>query len=1013
MNKKLLINLPKQYEQRFGELGDEGKRWLGKIIQFIENTQNYISQSPFFFPEYTKHSVEHINNVLEISRKLIPNETLQKLNADAIALLIMGIISHDIGMFIKPDGLVQLLMKKSKSGSGEIEISWRSAWEKYQTQLKHYSLNEIKKYFGDPSNFIINDGLDIMQLPNVITVGTLLPWRIRLCGEFLRKWHPRLAQEIIEDNFPGNQQVDLFSNIEMDNEYRKLIGIIARSHGMNITDLDSNLKMFDEDALEYPCEVPIYYLMAILRLADYFDAGNDRAPHAIMAMQHFESEASYDEFKWNQTVNLGNDWGEEKYERIFVKIKLNNIDSRTFLKVEGWLKGVQRELDECWRQISLNYKNKYQFSIRRIDSNIFQNASRKSIEKQIVIEKAQLQAAPEILELLVAPLYGGNVTYGVRELLQNAIDTCREREVIENIRGNKSYKGIVWIEVNSVCEQPYFSITDNGCGMDKEVILKYFLMAGSSYRNSIQWKEQFENQLVNRSGKFGIGLLAAFLLGNRIEVETKSLDEKESYLFEVNNQNYEQINISRSEDIKKKSIAQNSGGTCIQIDIKRNTADDMIKEFREGKTSYIGVTTEWAQWFWLSKPIVKYIINGKEYDNPYGHVAKKGLYGLQENGRWFQLEERGEFDSIWWTPEENYKVWCNGIFVTDKYENGIASHYGKLVYGNDRHDLCLRTPSISIVDSKNVLDLNLSRDTVQNFPKDIKRSLYIENCKLALSVLMLIDFTQQNEIKPEFPFAIKQDSENMHYLLFSKNGYNLPMGRVLKEIMGKMIWLLYKDGRWDEMPFDKLDGIVCLLHYGDHINYENDIYDGLFNAFMMGLGNNMRFESIQIKKNYCNNFADMTPSEKINGKRAFSKKIEEMANEFYDDLIYDDFKEVYDFELDKFFPYVEEIKSINENFFAASRKKENINNSMLSDLRKYFDVACGYQVINDVKEEDLIVNDLFNEYFGNKIWIPYDIEQRKKMFPKFFDPQNDIYKYIRMVGKQKGFYNINLYNEDI
>ena len=198
----------------------------------------------------------------------------------------------------------------------------------------------------------------------------------------MRKWHSRLAQEIVEDNFPGNEQVDLFLNIEIDNEYRKLIGIIARSHGMGITDLNSSLKMFDEDALEYPREVPIYYLMAILRLADYFDAGNDRAPHAIMAMQRFESEISYDEFKWNQTVNLGNDWGVEKYERVFVNIKLDNIDSKTFLKVEGWLKGIQRELDECWRQISLHYKDKYQFSIRRIDSNMFQSVTRKNIKNQ-------------------------------------------------------------------------------------------------------------------------------------------------------------------------------------------------------------------------------------------------------------------------------------------------------------------------------------------------------------------------------------------------------------------------------------------------------------------------------------------------------------------------------------------------------------------------------------------------------------------------------------------------------
>ena len=318
MTKKLLINIPEQFENKLFSLDDEGKSWMGKVIQFVENTQNFISQSPFFFPEYTKHSVEHINNALKISIKLIPNETMNKLSADTIAILIMAIITHDIGMFIKPEGLENLLKQTPKNGSED--KSWIAEWKKYQTQLNHFSINEIDKYFGNPSSFTIDDGLDMMQLPNEITVGTLSPWRIRLCGEFLRRMHPRLAQEIIENGFIGNEQVDLFSNIEIDNEYRKLIGIVARSHGMNINGLDSKLKEFDEDAIEYPYEVPIYYLMAILRLADYFDAGSDRAPHAIMAMQHFEAEISYDEFKWNQTVNLGNDWGEKKHERVFVNV---------------------------------------------------------------------------------------------------------------------------------------------------------------------------------------------------------------------------------------------------------------------------------------------------------------------------------------------------------------------------------------------------------------------------------------------------------------------------------------------------------------------------------------------------------------------------------------------------------------------------------------------------------------------------------------------------------------------
>lgn len=858
MTKKLLIILPKCYEKRFAELGDEGSVWSGKVVQFIQNTQDFISQSPFFFPEYTKHTVEHVNRVLEISVKLITVETLQALNADALAVLIMGIISHDIGMFIKPDGLDFLL--KKKDGRDKSRQFWKKEWEFYGAKLKHYSDNEIQKYFGNPSNFAMDDGLGLMELPNEISMGKLSQWRIRLCGEFVRRMHPQLAQEIIENGFPGKENVDLFSDVELDCEYRKLIGLVARSHGANIDELDSELKTFDEEAPEYPCELPIYYIMAILRLADYFDAGEDRAPYAYTAIQGLESEVSEAEFKWNQIVKLGNDWGEKRHERVFVQVQLADVDSRTFLKVEEWLKSLQNELDICWRQISLYYKDKYHLSIRRIDSNIFQKVSRKKLEKRIVIEKAQLQAAPQILDLLIAPLYGGEPSYGVRELLQNAIDACKERKILEAARGNDSYVGSVWVEVNATNEQPYFSITDNGCGMDKSVILDYFLVAGNSFRDNSRWKERFEEKNIARNGRFGIGVLAAFLLGSKILVETKPMDEEEAYFFEVNNQNYEQINIGRREQIESTYIEEYKGGTCIQIAITKEIADKMERSFRNGEITYVGVKPDWMQWYWLSSPQVKYIVNGEQWGNPYGCVCEEELCGLQESGRWFQLTETGGYDCLWWTPEKTNKVWCNGIYVPG--DAGICmGRYDKcLRFEEDEiSDFYLTAPSVAITDSRNVAELSLSRDKLQSIPDEVRKALYIENCKLALALLMMLDFSEHLEGAIEFPFCIRQDTQRIKGLLFSKEGYNLPIRRVLKAIIGQRIWRLYKDGLWEDFPFDKLDGIVSLLQYGDHIDEEDGERDGLFNALFMGWEDELYLETIHIRKKYVNNFCDMSP----------------------------------------------------------------------------------------------------------------------------------------------------------
>lgn len=787
------------------------------------------------------------------------------------------------------------------------------------------------------------------------------------------------------------------------------------------------LRVFDEVAPAYPCGLPIFYLMGILRMADYLDAGEDRAPHAITAMQHFESEMSYDEFAWNQLVSLENAWGKTAYERLVIRVNQTDINSCTFLKVEEWLNNLQKELDICWRQISLCYQDDYHFTIRRIDSAILQESSRRRLERSIVIQKAHLQAAPEILELLIAPLYGDDATYGVRELLQNAVDTCREREAIERTQGKGPYQGTVWLELNSECEQPYFLIKDNGCGMDCDVILNYFLVAGSSYRNDNEWKKQFERKQIRRSGRFGIGVLAAFLLGNRIEVETKPWKRGNSFYFEISNQDYEQINIYREGKKKKCLLGDLESGTCIRINITQTLANQMASRLKDGKASYVGNDPDWTQWFWFRTPTVKYIINGAEWENPYSLPCPDKSYGLQESGRWFELPESGPFDQIWWTPEENNYIWCNGIFVCGN-GSGLENYNEPLKFSfTGVHDFCLQVPSLSIIDSNSALDLSLSRNEVQDFPENVRQTLYIENCKLALSLLFLLDFSQQTEFIPTFPFTINMRPCKMEHLLFCKKGYNLPVNHVLTQLTGQLVWLLYRDGRWNDLKFDELDGIVSLLHYEDHIDREEDIRDGIFNSLSLNMEKGVCLRVIHVQKEYLNDFLDESPSAKIYREQTFSEKVEDNAYIFYEgsyDLDRDAFYDLDDFldseEVDdkdrealsiyymtgKFFPYVQETMVEKHRYLTAAKDKTYIDSNTIKVLLPRCAAACGYQVLPEERDKIEPLEELLYEYFGDEIWIPYDINERKKRFPKFFDPNGEMYKYALLVSQKQGFYDI-------
>lgn len=78
----------------------------------------------------------HIKNILYLVEKLIPQKTLYKLSAKDIAILVLGIFSHDIGMFLKPDGLNKLLELNE----------WKQKFDEFIKIMSRLSDVELKKY---------------------------------------------------------------------------------------------------------------------------------------------------------------------------------------------------------------------------------------------------------------------------------------------------------------------------------------------------------------------------------------------------------------------------------------------------------------------------------------------------------------------------------------------------------------------------------------------------------------------------------------------------------------------------------------------------------------------------------------------------------------------------------------------------------------------------------------------------------------------------------------------------
>lgn len=668
------------------------KRFQNKLLPAVSNIifnnpinggsgiENYLETSPYYFDEYTIHGTRHINAVLECADKLIPQCDYEKLSENDISMLVLGILIHDLGMFIKESGLNYLLQLSDKNVCDDngVSCTWRELWDRHINKLKRASGSELDEIFGDKEH--------VFDISSHCT-----------CAAFIRKYHHQIAYHIAVNGFPGKQSHNLLNGIS--EEYAKLAGILAKSHGMALRDLNEEINDFGYDN-NLPLNIPIYYLMCILRLADLLDANSNRAPKILSDMNEFSSARSEKEWTLNQLIK-GIQWADETGKPDTLKMIAFPTSSKQFLELKSWFHYWQKELDLSWAVLGETHNDKYKLSIRRITSNIF------SANYDFVTNAVALKVNADIVKLLVAPLYGDDPSYGVRELLQNAIDACNERRAIDGTLGE------IIVDINE--ETGLFTITDNGVGMNEDVISNYYLSAGASYRYSRQWTETFsdnkETPKIARNGRFGIGALATFLIGNKAKVVTRHIADTKGYCFEYTIEP-QILNVDK--------IEKNSPGTTIEIVMNKKAVSELAKR----------TWGDWAKWYHFREPKIIYRVNGKE-------LKKEKLFSLEKNKDsegWFYCES-SDYDSFHWTIDHYVygKFMCNGIHIPNHQNhyrrNAIDISLEKKGYYHTR-------PTISVVDKKGVFPLDLARKIVfDSFYLD--DNVVVELCKYQIAKLLV------------------------------------------------------------------------------------------------------------------------------------------------------------------------------------------------------------------------------------------------------------------------------------
>lgn len=132
---------------------------------------------------------------------------------------------------------------------------------------------------------------------------------------------------------------------------------------------------------------------------------------------------------------------------------------------------------------------------------------------------------PHLIERLGgSALYGDNPSVAIRELIQNAIDSCAAYEALVKKGGRR-------VEVKllkNAGDQWVISVSDNGIGMSRYVLTNVLMDFGKSLWSSSDVMNEFPGLIssgFSSGGKFGIGFFSVFMLGAKIRVKTRRFEK--------------------------------------------------------------------------------------------------------------------------------------------------------------------------------------------------------------------------------------------------------------------------------------------------------------------------------------------------------------------------------------------------------------------------------------------------------------------------------------------------------
>lgn len=390
------------------------------------------------------------------------------------------------------------------------------------------------------------------------------------------------------------------------------------------------------------------------------------------------------------------------------------------------------------------------------------------------MEKKEFKSeSKRLLDLMINSIYTNKDIF-LRELISNASDAL-DKLYYRSLTDDevKVNKDDLLIHLAYDKDKRLITITDTGCGMSKEELESNLGTIAKS--GSLAFKENMSKEEKSSIiGQFGVGFYSAFMVSDKIEVTSKSIDSDDSYVWES-----EGIDGYSIKKAKKKST-----GTEIVLHIKDDTESDNYSKYLD-EFELKSLVKKYSDY--ISFPIQMEVMHHhlkdeekKEYEdvletetlNSMVPIWKKDKASISDDDYDnFYMDKFNDYDKPLKVISSSVEGMCSYkllLFIpshapydyyTQDYEKGLSLYSNGVLIMDKCSDLLPDYFSFvkGVVDSED-LPLNISRETLQESHN-----------------LKLIAKNIESKIRKELEKMLKDDREN--YISFFKTfGVQLKYG---------------------------------------------------------------------------------------------------------------------------------------------------------------------------------------------------------------------------------------------